>query len=237
MPNFPTIQSFFPTVPGPKNLSKTPPINNRYSDGFDGILESPATPWTPKRGGTYVPTKIGLINTGPGRISFIGRVANFREVEKSSKVDTAAKVLLRMALADDTGVIEVSLCPQLLLGLALIWVKQIKFWLTRPAPATKLVVLGALATVHATFVAALSPAERETSAANQMVSISDTDSTANVEFHETTDENWADFRIPVGASGEDPLVGLMPLRVFVESGSDVGGARLLVCVKWVCVRS
>ena len=78
--------------------------------------------------------------------------------------------------------------------------------------------------------------EKDTSSASCMVSISDTDNTANVEFHKSTDENWADYRIPVGASGPSPsdsLVGLMPLKMFVGSEKDTKGVRLLVCVKWV----
>ncbi|KAF8545347.1 hypothetical protein BDD12DRAFT_811448 [Trichophaea hybrida] len=119
-----------------------------------------------------------------------------------------------MAVMDDTGVID------------------IKFWLTRPSAATSLLKLGALATVHTTFVAALSQTERDFSAALSMVSVSDTDSSAHVEFFEDTDENWADYRVPVGIVGAARLKGLMPLKVFVESGADVYGARLLVCVKW-----
>jgi hypothetical protein len=91
--------------------------------------------------------------------------------------------------------------------------------------------------VHTTFVAALSLTEKESSAAQCMVSVSDTDSSAHVEFHEDTDENWADYRIPMGITGDAPLEGLMPLKVFVESGTDVPCARLLVCVKWVRLRN
>lgn len=99
---------------------------------------------------------------------------------------------------------------------------------------TKLVKLGVLATVHTTFVAALSTAEMAKSAATCLVSISDTDPTAHVQFSEDSDDNWADCRLPMGSGENIPLQGLMPMRVFVESGADVLRPRLLVCVKWVC---
>lgn len=99
---------------------------------------------------------------------------------------------------------------------------------------TKQVKLGVLATVHTTFVAALSTAEMTKSAAALLVSISDTDPAAHVQFCEDSDDNWADCRLPIGNGEDARLEGLMPLRVFVESGADVPRPRLLVCVKWVC---
>jgi hypothetical protein len=95
------------------------------------------------------------------------------------------------------------------------------------------VKLGALATVHTTFVAALAGEELEKSAARCMVSISDTDKSVHIEFLEDTDDNWADVRVPTGIDSEGRLEGLVPLRCFVESGSEALGSRLMVCVKWV----
>ena len=92
----------------------------------------------------------------------------------------------------------------------------------------QVVKLGALAVVHTTFAVALSSKEMESSAASCMISISDTDAAANVEFLEDSDENYADCKLDGGRGGE-----LVPLKVFVESGSDVGNARLLLCIKWV----
>jgi hypothetical protein len=95
------------------------------------------------------------------------------------------------------------------------------------------VKLGALATVHTTFVAALSAEELGNSAARCMVSISDTDKSAHVEFLEDTDDNWANFRMPTGIGSDGHLEGLVPFKCFVEIGPDTPGARLMVCVKWV----
>ena len=99
---------------------------------------------------------------------------------------------------------------------------------------TKHVRLGVLATVHTTFVAALSTADMAKSAATCLVSISDTDPAAHIQFREDSDDNWADCRLPIGYGKDAPLEGLMPLRVFVESGADLPRPRLLVCIKWVC---
>jgi hypothetical protein len=95
------------------------------------------------------------------------------------------------------------------------------------------VKLGALAAVHTTFVAALAGEELEKSAARCMVSISDTDKSAHIEFPEDSDDNWADFRVPIGIDSEGRLEGLIPLKCFVETGSEAPGSRLMVCVKWV----
>lgn len=102
------IQNYFTPLPTP---SKT----HHLRDGFDGedddiVEDAPPlrSPWAARSGITYTPTKIGEIKPGPGRITFTGRVANFRDVEKNSKQATAAKVLLRMALMDGTGVVDVS---------------------------------------------------------------------------------------------------------------------------------
>jgi len=93
----------------------------------------------------------------------------------------------------------------------------------------QVVKLGVLATVHTTFVAMLSPKELGSSAATCMVSISDTDVAANVEFLENGDENYADYKADAGKGGE-----LIPLKVFAESWLHVDNAKLLVCIKWVC---
>ncbi|KAI5820196.1 hypothetical protein BZA77DRAFT_349616 [Pyronema omphalodes] len=198
----PTIQSFFPLVPKPI----TPPKNKHLP------TPPPSSPWTPQSGKTYKTTKIGSIEPGPKRICFTGRIANFREQEKNSKKENAARLLIKMTIADETGVID------------------IKFWLTahlRPS-----VQLGTLVKVHTTFVATLSAAEREKSAAKLMISISDTATGDNVEFLKEDEDNWADLRTPVGSVRGKNFEGLVPLKVFVETGNDIPYARVLVCVKW-----
>lgn len=94
----PTIQSYFSLVPKPI----TPPKNKRPP------TPPPSSPWTPQSGKSYKTTKIGSIEAGPKRIFFTGRVANFREQEKNSKKENAARLLIRMTIADETGVIDVS---------------------------------------------------------------------------------------------------------------------------------
>lgn len=109
MPRFPhpPIEAFFPPIPKP-----TPPQRKRKADdGPDEPAPSPPSPWTPQPGSTYAATAIGAIKAGSGRITFTGRVANFREQERSSKAAAAAKVLLKMALMDDSGVVDVHALP------------------------------------------------------------------------------------------------------------------------------
>ena len=100
-----TIEAYYPPV-----TPKTLPLKSKHSDGFDGYSApvTPQSPWTPKQGISYVPMKIRDITTGPGRITFTGRIVNFREMEHTSKSATAAKALLKMTVTDETGAIEVS---------------------------------------------------------------------------------------------------------------------------------
>jgi hypothetical protein len=67
-----------------------------------------------------------------------------------------------------------------------------------------------------------------------MISISDTATGDNVEFLKEDEDNWADLRTPVGSARGKNFEGLIPLKVFVETGNDIQYARVLVCVKWVC---
>jgi hypothetical protein len=99
-----TIEAYYPLV-----TPRTLPHKSRHSDGFDGYNTpvTPQSPWTPKQGISYVSVKIRDITTGPGRITFTGRIANFREMEHTSKSATAARVLFKMTVTDETGAIEV----------------------------------------------------------------------------------------------------------------------------------
>jgi hypothetical protein len=113
MPNFPTIESFFPRIESPSGNKNQ--NHNRHRDGFTDAemadLSPPATSqvWAPKDGKGYRAVKIGEISPGAGRVKFTGRIGNLREHENKSKSVSAAKVLLRLTVMDETGAIEVSI--------------------------------------------------------------------------------------------------------------------------------
>jgi hypothetical protein len=90
------------------------PISSTKKRRICDEISTPLTaPWSPKTGSVYRKVKIAEVQPGPRRITFTGRVANYREVEKNNKLATAAKVLLRMALTDSTGAIDVTLSSYL----------------------------------------------------------------------------------------------------------------------------
>lgn len=71
--------------------------------------------------------------------------------------------------------------------------------------------------IHATFVGPLSPQDKDkgtVSTGGVFISISDTDKDSNVEFVDDDDDNYADFRVPLGVNVVGELPGVIPLRCF-----------------------
>lgn len=103
----PSIEAFFPSVLNPIPSQR----KRKAGNGSDEPTPLPPSLWSPQSGATYTATAIGAIKAGAGRIAFTGRVANFRKQETSARAAAAAKVLLRMALMDDSGVVDVHTAP------------------------------------------------------------------------------------------------------------------------------
>lgn len=64
------------------------------------------------------------------------------------------------------------------------------------------------------------------------MNVAETDAGTNIVVVKETEENWADFRVPLGLVGER-VEGIVPLMVFMEAGGEAEGGKLLVAVKWV----
>ena len=110
-PQFPSIQSFFqPEIAPAKNKASTNPTTVP-GDGFTAAeVEATMHPttlhkWEPR--GTYHDAEIDSLSPGPRCVALMGRVVNFYDLQTPSKRPQAAKGCLKLAVKDDTGVIDV----------------------------------------------------------------------------------------------------------------------------------
>lgn len=116
-PQFPSIQSFFqPEVsPTKPKAPSSPPTE--VGDGFTvGEVEATLHPtglpkWQPR--GTYDDADIESLVPGPRCVALMGRVVNFYDMHTPSKKPRAAKGCLKLAVKDDTGVLDVSNLPSI----------------------------------------------------------------------------------------------------------------------------
>lgn len=69
----------------------------------------PIEKWSPSKvDAVYKEVEISEIKAGPGRITFMGRIANVIGMDiKAQKASNGSKLRFTMAVADGTGVIEV----------------------------------------------------------------------------------------------------------------------------------
>jgi hypothetical protein len=105
--HWPSIQSFFQ----PDGTRTRKADNSKSGDGFtteevDAVLHPTSRPWIPRQ--EYTEQNIGDLVPGPGRVTFIGRVANLFEMPTPSKMPRAAKGFLKVILKDDTGALVVT---------------------------------------------------------------------------------------------------------------------------------
>ena len=118
-PQFPSIQSFFqPEVSPTKSKAPSSPITE-VGDGFTaGEVEATLHPtglpkWQPR--GTYDDADIETLVPGPRCVALMGRIVNFYDMHTPSKKPRAAKGCLKLAVKDDTGVLDVSNLPAIFL--------------------------------------------------------------------------------------------------------------------------
>ena len=109
-PQFPSIQSFFqPEVSPAKTTART---STSSGDGFTAAeIEATMHPtslheWQPR--GTYHDADINSLAPGPRCVALMGRVVNLYDLHTPSKRPQAAKGCLKLAVKDDTGIIDVS---------------------------------------------------------------------------------------------------------------------------------
>ena len=111
-PQFPSIQSFFqPEISPSKSIAPSSPTTVS-GDGFTAAeVDATMHPtrlhkWQPR--GTYEDTDISSLVPGPGCVTLMGRIVSFYDLQTPSKKPQAAKGCLKLAVKDDTGVINVS---------------------------------------------------------------------------------------------------------------------------------
>jgi hypothetical protein len=127
-PHFPSIQSFFQTKSPP--TSKDQPSSSAIiaGDGFtaaevDSVLHlSIDGSWIPTQ--DYEKRDIGVLDSGPKHVTFMGRIVNFYDQATPSKKPRAARGCIKLILADDTGALTVSL-------ISIRWYRHMAVSLTR----------------------------------------------------------------------------------------------------------
>ncbi|KAK5704544.1 hypothetical protein LTR17_021813 [Elasticomyces elasticus] len=203
-----SIQAFFPPTP------QTSPVKHEVGDGFTAeelqlaLQPKPAEPWHPPT--EYKECDIRDLYPGPKAVTFMGRVCNLFDVMNTPKNERSAKGCLKLCIKDDTGALTVRLwyadhVPLLRLGsLVTIWTNHVSNGEN-----------GTLSSTSAPLYASLFP-ER--------------DRECHLMLHENSDDGVM-LKKPLGFRNGQPLAGLMTLQNFIDGGSEVPDARILVVVK------
>ncbi|OCK79378.1 hypothetical protein K432DRAFT_299970 [Lepidopterella palustris CBS 459.81] len=220
-PQFPSIQSFFPTTSSPKTKQLPSSSTAEAGDGFtsdevDVVLHPTIdNSWTPTQ--DYEEFDIGALNAGPKCVTFMGRIVNSYDQTTPSKRPRAAKGCVKLILADDTGALTES--PAL-------WYANMEYKLR----------LGLLITVWTPHISHSDTGSLAPSSAPLFTSIfPERDRSCHFMIHENSDDGVL-CKKPLGYKEGHPLPGLMTLKNFIDGGYDVVDARILVCVKSIGAR-
>lgn len=229
-PQFPSIQSFFqPEVSPSKAKAPTgPPVAT--GDGFtaaevEATMHPTSLPkWQPR--GTYYDADIDSLAPGPRCVALVGRVVNFYDLYTPSKRPQAAKGCLKLAVKDDTGVIDVSTDPRSgAVGSDFCY--QVKLWYDKMEYKFRLGHLVSIWTPHISHADSNSMAGRS----SLVTSIfPEKDNSCYFLVQEQSDDGTL-CKAPLGYREGQQLPGLMTLKSFVDGGAEVLGAKILVCVK------
>lgn len=74
---------------------------------MDVVLHPTSAQWMPTQ--EYEEVDIGALEPGPKFVTFMGRIVNLYNMPKPSKREEAARGLLKLTVADDTGALTVPL--------------------------------------------------------------------------------------------------------------------------------
>ncbi|KAL8794224.1 MAG: hypothetical protein Q9195_003178 [Heterodermia aff. obscurata] len=183
-------------------------------DGFtaaevEATLHPSSLPkWQPR--GTYDEADIVSLTPGPRCLTLMGRIVNFYRWKGPSKKPPAAKGFLKLKVKDDTGVIEV------------------KLWYDKMDYKVRLGQLVSVWTVHISNVDA-SCMTGQASALTTSI-FPENDNSSYFLVHEQSDDGTL-CKAPSGYREGKQLPDLMTLKDFVEGGSEVLYAKILVCIK------
>lgn len=171
---------------------------------------------TPQPTMNYEEADLGALKPGPRNLALMGRVVNFYNVTKPSKRHKAAQGYLKIALADNTGVLTVRL-----------WYANVEYKLR----------LGQLLTVWTIHVS--NSSEHNTLAPDSAPLFTtifpEGERHCHLMVHKNSDDG-KQFRQPFNCGDSRALPGLMTLRAFTDGGYDIKEPRLLVCVKSIGAR-
>ncbi|KAF2705896.1 hypothetical protein K504DRAFT_413870, partial [Pleomassaria siparia CBS 279.74] len=163
----------------------------------------------------YEEIDIGALEPGPRFLTFMGRIVNLYDMPKPSKRELAAKGLLKLTVADDTGALTVRL-----------WYANTEYK----------VRLGQLITVWTVHISHGGQASLAPSAAPLFTSIfPERERHCYIMLHEKSDDETM-FKTPFGWKDSQPLSGLMTVKNFMDGGYDVEDCKVLVCVKSIGAR-
>lgn len=216
MSNFPTIESFFQPLslsqPKKDKENETPPA--KVGDGFTEdelaqALDPTSATWKPQ--GTYDEVGIGELSPGPRKAKITGRVVNFYEAATPSKMPTAANGYFKLIVKDDTGVLLV------------------KLWFAHREYDA---VLGSVVSLWTTHIFAVSKAPGSLAVPNPSLSVNifpERDSSCCFMVLDPT-ERKNSCKVTPGYNWP-PIPDLITLKQFMEGGSDIPNAKILVCVK------
>jgi hypothetical protein len=206
-----TVSSSSKASSAPSKTSSSPPTTP--GDGFttkerEKFLHPSSDQWTPTQ--DYEKLSIGMLELGPKCVTFMGRIVNVYNIPKSSKSELAARGLLKLTVADDTGVLSIRL-----------WYANTEYK----------VHIGQLVTVwivhiHRGEQASLAP----TDVALFTSIFPERERSCHIILHENSD-NGTMFKRPFGWKDTEPLPGLMTVKNFTKGGFEVDDCKVLVCVK------
>jgi hypothetical protein len=140
----------------------------------------------------------------------MGRIVNVYNTPKSSKSELAARGLLKLTVADNTGVLSIRL-----------WYANIEYK----------VRIGQLVTVWTVHIHRDEQASLAPTATTLFTSIfPERERGCHIMLHENSD-NGIMFKRPFGWKDTEPLPGLMTVKNFTNGGYEVDDCKVLVCVK------
>ncbi|KAF2725848.1 hypothetical protein K431DRAFT_259573 [Polychaeton citri CBS 116435] len=213
-----SIQAFF-ALTRAHTLSRQTLSFNHDGDGFtsqevrEAVRSEQVSVWHPT--GEYSNVNIGEVTPGPGRVTFMGRVANIYDIMHTPKSEKAAKGGLKICVKDSTAAITVRL-----------------WYATAPVQ----VRLGSLVSVWAAHVSNGENGGFSSHPAPYFVSIfPERDHSCYFRIHNNNDDRQI-LRTPLGLLTNRPLSSLMTLQNFIDGGYDVHDARILVVVKSIGAR-
>lgn len=226
----PSIQSFFPQRSSPlKGLPQDrppPPGDGFTSEELDITrTQAPQDHWTPPA--DYDEYEIDSLVPGPNRIKIVGRIVNMFESSPKAKLPAAAKGAVHLVVKDATGAVTVSVSSSLIRQPILSLLK-IRFAYTLVPYGLQ---IGQLVSVWATFVATGDRGIFPCAVAPMYIRIfPEKDKNCHIRLLDGPEFVQA-CRKPL-----DYQPTLMSLKDFVQGGSEVTDAKILVVVKSISTR-